>query len=363
MKENEFAVANSIIENTDETEYRVGDFLIKHDFGKNAYYVGNGGIVIIPEAIDDDTTVWLNDAKGITELHFSGSQKSLSSWQFGPGKIGGSDTIQRILFAEGVTKIWGDACFGDCHNLTEVVLPSSLEYLSHNAFKDSPWREENLKEIDGCIYLDDFLVSSAKNIEHAVVREGTKMICGWAFKGRKELQSVNIPESVRCIGTQAFTGCASLQRIKIQGNGLRTIEDSAFTGCEKLESFKIPNSCDEISSIAFVSNTGKKLYLPEYAYIPYAVSNDCNAIQKLFYAACYLTSAEDHPQEAREQYEMLVKKSKTKLLDFVIEQEHIIALRNLAPIALTKKNIGPILEKAQQKGSPEIIAYLLEFGK
>lgn len=32
MKENEFAVANSIIENTDETEYRVGDFLIKHDF-------------------------------------------------------------------------------------------------------------------------------------------------------------------------------------------------------------------------------------------------------------------------------------------------------------------------------------------
>ena len=75
MKENEFAVANSIIENTDETEYRVGDFLIKHDFGKNAYYVGNGGIVTIPESIDEDTTVWLNRVHSVTKkalksLHF-----------------------------------------------------------------------------------------------------------------------------------------------------------------------------------------------------------------------------------------------------------------------------------------------------
>ena len=70
MKENDFMAISSIIEGTDEAEYRVGDFQIKNDFGKNAYYVGNGGIVIIPEAIDDDTTVWLNDAKGITELHF-----------------------------------------------------------------------------------------------------------------------------------------------------------------------------------------------------------------------------------------------------------------------------------------------------
>ena len=73
MKENEFAVANSIIENTDETEYRVGDFLIKHDFGKNAYYVGNGGIVTIPESIAEDTTVWLNNAKGINLQHYKTS--------------------------------------------------------------------------------------------------------------------------------------------------------------------------------------------------------------------------------------------------------------------------------------------------
>ena len=363
MKENEFAVANSIIENTDETEYRVGDFLIKHDFGKNAYYVGNGGIVTIPESIDEDTTVWLNNAKGITELHFSGAKKSLSAWQFGPGKLGDSDTLQRIVFAEGVTKIWGDACFGDCPNLTEVVFPSSLEYLSHNAFKNSPWREENLKEIDGCVYLDNFLVSSAKDIEHAVVREGTKMICGWAFKGRKELQSVQIPDSVRCIGSQAFTGCNKLLKVEIQGEGLDIIEVSAFTGCENLKYIKIPDSCDQISSIAFVSNTGKKLYLPEYAYFPYAVSDACNAIQKLFYAACYLTSAEDHPQQSRETYEALVKKTKSKLLDFIIEQEHVIAFKNLAPIVINKKNIGAILEKVQARGAVELTAYLLELSK
>ena len=155
----------------------------------------------------------------------------------------------------------------------------------------------------------DFLVSSVKNIEHAVVQEGTKMICGWAFNGRKALQSVQIPDSVRYIGSRAFTGCDKLQKVEIRGNSLQRIEDSAFTGCENLRYIKIPDSCEHIDGIAFVSNKGRMLYLPDYAYIPYAALDGCNAIQKLFYLACYLTCAEDHSQQSRDIYEALVKKN------------------------------------------------------
>ena len=362
MKDLEVSAVKSIIENTDETEYRVGDFLIKHDFGKTAYYVGDGGCVVIPEEVDEDTSLWMRDARNITELHFTGNKKVISAYHFGPDTFGSCDTLTKVVFAEGVTRIIGSACFGDCPNLTSVTLPESLEYLEQNAFRNTPWREENQQQIDGCVYLGNFLVGSEKDVEQVTVREGTKMICGLAFKGRKALKSVQIPESVRGIGPQAFTGCPELERAEIAGNGLRFLADSAFTGCEKLKYIRIPDSCREISPIAFVSNTGKKIYLPDYAYIPYS-GDSFGALQKLFYAACYLTSAEDHPQESREQYQALVKKTKSKLLDFILEKGHVTAMRNLAPAAINKKNFGAVLEKAQQKGFVEMIACLLELGK
>ena len=120
-----------------------------------------------------------------------------------------------------------------------------------------------------------------KEYKEYVVREGTKVICDYAFSGCESLQSVTIPNSVRNIGNNAFFGCnicfficnstyfqnddvclfnkdktAIVSRIKdcvnyIIPNSVTSIGDKAFSGCRSLQSVTIPNSVRNIGNNAF----------------------------------------------------------------------------------------------------------------
>ena len=122
-----------------------------------------------------------------------------------------------------------------------------------------------------------------KEYKEYVVREGTKVICDYAFSWCKSLQSVTIPNSVRNIGNNAFFGCnicfficnstyfqnddvclfnkdktAIVSRIKdcvnyIIPNSVTKIGDGAFGWCESLQSITIPNSVRSIGDNAFSS--------------------------------------------------------------------------------------------------------------
>ena len=62
-----------------------------------------------------------------------------------------------------------------------------------------------------------------------------KITDGWILDkfAKKELQYVEVPESVRKIGAGAFTGCIHLSHVKLPGK-LETIGDYAFKYCEEL---------------------------------------------------------------------------------------------------------------------------------
>ena len=49
MDEKQNEILPDIMENSDGTEKRIGDFVIRHDYGANVYYEGSGGDVEIPE--------------------------------------------------------------------------------------------------------------------------------------------------------------------------------------------------------------------------------------------------------------------------------------------------------------------------
>ena len=40
------------------------------------------------------------------------------------------------------------------------------------------------------------------------IKEGTKIICNWAFSGCRSLTGIVIPDSVTCIGEWAFSYCS-----------------------------------------------------------------------------------------------------------------------------------------------------------
>ena len=76
------------------------------------------------------------------------------------------------------------------------------------------------------------------------IPEGVTSIDDWTFYGCSSLTSINIPEGVTSIGDNAFSGCSSLISINIPKT-VCSIEDSTFERCEKLRSIRYSGSKDE----------------------------------------------------------------------------------------------------------------------
>ncbi|MCR5508965.1 MAG: leucine-rich repeat domain-containing protein [Lachnospiraceae bacterium] len=71
-----------------------------------------------------------------------------------------------------------------------------------------------------------------------------------AFSGNASLVRVNIPDSVSKIDFAAFENCKSLMTVNIP-ESVKSIGQSAFSGCEELKYVNIPSKCDSIGSAAF----------------------------------------------------------------------------------------------------------------
>ena len=117
-----------------------------------------------------------------------------------------------------VVRIHGYA-FENCKGLTNITIPSSVESIGIEAFKNS-----GLTTIE--------LPSSITSFGYAV------------FKSCSFLVSVKIPSSVESIGESAFADCTSLTNLELSSN-VKIIGVQAFAGCENLD-LVIDNSEDNV---------------------------------------------------------------------------------------------------------------------
>lgn len=137
-----------------------------------------------------------------------------------------------IEIKEGTEKICGGA-FVNCIGLTNVKLPSSLNYIGDGSFY-------------GC--------SGLKAIS---IPNSVKEIDDYAFNGCVGLSEITIPESVTRIGTSAFYECSGLKSVNIM-NGVKDIDMFAFNCCTGLTSITIPDSVNYISAGLLFGCTGLK---------------------------------------------------------------------------------------------------------
>ena len=172
--------------------------------------------------------------------------------------------LEKIELPETLEWIGEHAFFG-CASLTKVHLGTNVWYVAENAFENCAKLEEvsvagGNKHIivkDRIYYgpqphRDGYgIIFVPRDLEGDIaLLDGLKQINEHAFRKRRGITSVTIPDSVTSIGWGAFSGCDSLTSVTI-GNGVTSIRGHAFGYCTSLTSITIPDSVTSIGDSAF----------------------------------------------------------------------------------------------------------------
>lgn len=150
---------------------------------------------------------------------------------------------KRIIFAD-KKKV-------DQKELLQNVLIPKLEYF------DLESRQCGLKSIDGVLYSKkgDRLVCCPAGRKYLVIPEGVTEIEPRVFSCC-DIESVELPDSLRTIGEGAFSHCDKLKSVKF-GNGIEKIgsqnddEGGFFAYCTELEEIEFPPSLKYLGQNAF----------------------------------------------------------------------------------------------------------------
>lgn len=168
--------------------------------------------------------------------------------------------LTSVIIGNSVSNI-GKNAFVGCHGLTSVIIPNSVTNISVNPFQCCSHLESIAVENGNTVYnsndncnaiietATNTLISGCKNtiIPNSITRIGDR-----AFRGCKELTSMEIPLSVTNIGERAFWGCRGLTLVAIP-DFVTSIGNAAFVNCSRLTSVTIPNSATSIAMEAFLN--------------------------------------------------------------------------------------------------------------
>ena len=180
--------------------------------------------ITIPSTVTSIGEAAFNLCIGITSITIPSSVTSI-----GGSAFRGCSGITSINIPNSVNSI-GDYAFENCTSLTNVTIGNCMTEIGGGAFNNTPWLES---QPDGLIYIGEYAYiykGTMPPSSEIVIAEGTKGICGGAFRQCNNLSSVTLPNSLTSIGAQAFSGCSSLTSVTVPKN-VNKIGSWAFSEC------------------------------------------------------------------------------------------------------------------------------------
>ena len=213
------------------------------------------------------------------------------------------ETQQGVLRVKDGTRCIANRAFYENEELTELILPASVETIGEEAF------------------------AHCKNLKRLHLAEGLKTIGLSAFAHCSALEAIYIPSSVRSICQGAFASCTSLKQIVVDANNprydsrnncnailhtelkmlvaacpttvildvLEIIGDNAFQGVYPFQELVLPHNVKCIGRSAFGDNPSlQRVVIPESTELigPYAFSH-CTALSDIILPHKYIEISED----------------------------------------------------------------------
>lgn len=140
--------------------------------------------------------------------------------------------------------------FSDCFNLESLTIPDDMIPIYVNSLVNTAWYKS---QPNGDIYLCNTYMGYKGGIEDPTelnIREGTVSIAAAACKDMHGLKKINLPNTIKYIGSVAFDG-TSIEEIDLP-NSIKVLCDYCISA-PYLYSIDIPNSIEEICDYAFNS--------------------------------------------------------------------------------------------------------------
>lgn len=208
--------------------------------------------------------------------------------------------IVKITIPSSVTSIGANAFqgvgFGTETSLGSVTIPGSVKYMGHDAFNSCEWLGEVTFEDaigDGGIRYSESWGQGHTFINCTHLKKihlSTNVVhlpSGFA-SGCKSLQTVDWPESLQLIESEAFNDCNALQSIDLSKTKVETIEGRAFTNCTSAENVVFPETLKAIGDNAFdhcsigTPTKTSSLVIPKnVANIGHAAFSNCKYLDKV----------------------------------------------------------------------------------
>lgn len=148
-------------------------------------------------------------------------------------------------------EVIGDYVFGNCNNLIRLTIPENITDVSNNCGIEYTAYYNNLP--DGIFYMGKVLYKYKGEMPEntsIVVREGTEILSRYAFGGQNNLKSVELPDSVTKIESEAFRNCSNLSSVTMSKN-IKYIGEAAFDNCTSLSKIVIWRNVEELGYRTF----------------------------------------------------------------------------------------------------------------
>lgn len=159
------------------------------------------------------------------------------------------------------------ACIYECsESNSSYIIPETFEYSGEEYTTIGLGRDEenygivwwNASQIQSVQlpstlrFLGSYALGECNNLTEVVIPNGVEYIGYRAFGNCYSLKEVTIPAKVSVIGECAFNSCNSLEAVVLP-DSLITIGESAFAGCSSLKGITIPANVSSIGGWAFNS--------------------------------------------------------------------------------------------------------------